>query len=142
MPQFGKKIRLIDPPPQPEERRRAPREAVNLAALLTLEEGRALPCVVTQISDSGLRLEVDAAIALPTSFDVSIPERYLFSHVQLIWRRENRAGVALVEEREKSAMPLSVEAALQRIKDLLADNAKLKTQVTALNERIGRLTDE
>jgi len=52
------------------ERRRHPREKVNLSARVLLPTGHTIPCQISDISRGGARLSISAAFGMPESFEL------------------------------------------------------------------------
>jgi hypothetical protein len=86
-------LRIIAMPEIDWEKRRSPRQKVFGPALILgpkLESN----CVIRDLSSTGAKLEVPAAIELPRAFNLMLLKTNSSRHVLLKWRRGNFAGVA------------------------------------------------
>ena len=75
-----------------EERRAALRYKVQKRARIGSSHGP--PCVVRELSATGARLSVAAAISLPGRFDLVMLDEGLIRPVRIIWRGDHEIGVA------------------------------------------------
>ncbi|HXW21083.1 MAG TPA: PilZ domain-containing protein [Roseiarcus sp.] len=124
---------------QPDARR-AKRERTFLPARISFGEGALkADCVVTQLSPTGARINLAAAVALPDRFNIAIPQRGLACRAKLVWRKDDLAGLEF-DQTESVAAPTTQDAN-ERIRELEAANAKLRSQVAELMAQVQRLTD-
>ncbi len=122
--------------------RRAPRERAFLAARISYSNGAmSTPCTVMQISATGAKLNIPAAISLPDAFQIAIPQKSVDCLATLVWRRGDVAGVAFQRVEAPEEQPVG-DAAKARIKALLAENEKLKARIGELMTHLARLTDD
>ena len=134
------------PPPKPSvggqpDARRGKRERTFLPARISFGEGALkADCVVTQFSPSGARINVPAAVALPDRFNIAIPQRGLNCRAKLVWRKDDLAGLEF-EQTESAPLAPIAQDHLERIRELEAANAKLRSQVAELLAQVQRLTD-
>ena len=126
---------------QPAERRGAARERLFVAARLSYANGAiSMACTVTQLSTEGARINVDGAVSLPESFDISIPQREFTARARLVWREENKAGIEFLAE--APAVEPTTANYQAKIRALEALNAKFKAQIAEMTNQLHRLTDE
>ena len=122
--------------------RRAPRERAFLAARISYSNGAmSAPCTVMQISATGAKLNIPAAMNLPDAFQIAITQKSVDCRATLVWRRGDVAGVAFQRVEAPEEQPAG-DAAKARIKALLAENEKLKARIGELMTHLARLTDE
>jgi len=125
---------------QPDARR-AKRERTFLPARISFGEGALkADCVVTQLSPTGARINIAAAIALPDRFNIAIPQRGLACRANLVWRKDDLAGLEFDQTESGDPAPRTQDAN-ERIRELEAANAKLRSQVAELIAQVQRLTD-
>jgi hypothetical protein len=77
------------------DNRRSRRQPIRYSAWIALADGRLEGCALADASDTGARLEVENAAALPERFELLLSNRDFaprrFCHV--VWRKENYVGV-------------------------------------------------
>jgi hypothetical protein len=78
---------------EPGERRGTPRESGPLAGVVKLYNGRSLPCVVLNLSETGAKLSISRDVILPTEFQLSIPARQVSWRVRVAWQDQGQLGV-------------------------------------------------
>jgi hypothetical protein len=91
-----------------KEKRKSVRQAMRYTAWIGLGEGSVLRgCMVTDISETGARLELEHPDQLPTTFNLLLSGRGgMYRRCCAVWRSENQIGVrfekirAAVSQRE------------------------------------------
>lgn len=82
----------------PDERRGAVRRPTFKAGEIILADGRKVPCIVRNISDSGCLMKLDNADALPDyvaiRIDLDTPPR----PAEVVWRSTSLAGAMFVRK--------------------------------------------
>src|SRR4051812_46861296 len=74
--------------------RGAPRMRTLIAAKISFNNGQStLDCLIRNLSDTGAKLIVSAAIALPDGFDLLIPQKSVTRRVRIVWWRGEAMGV-------------------------------------------------
>ena len=88
---------LADPLIEPfVERRRVPRLRSLLTGTIVFDDNKAtFDCTVRSISAYGARVELPDAFRLPEEFNLVIPHHNQVHHANVVWRRGERAGLAL-----------------------------------------------
>ena len=123
-------------PKHASDQRIAPRLKALLAAKISFNNGQStLDCLIRNLSDTGAKLIVSAAIALPDGFDLLIPQKSLTRRVRIAWRRGEAMGVRFDEgaPRSESRDP-DVRSLTRRIRELQAEVARLQSRVLQLTE--------
>jgi hypothetical protein len=75
------------------ERRAAAREAVLLPAIIVLEDGRRIPCVIVDRSAGGLRVTLPTGDETPKTFCVVDLVTGVGREMALAWRQADNAGL-------------------------------------------------
>ena len=76
-----------------DENRRATRRRVLKSATIEFDQG-AYSCAVRNLSETGAALDVPYALAIPHEFTLTMDTDQVNRHCRVIWRKENRLGVA------------------------------------------------
>jgi hypothetical protein len=79
-----------------DENRRASRRRVFKSATIEFDRG-AHSCAVRNLSEAGAALDIPYAVAIPHEFRLVIETDQASRHCRVIWRKENRLGVAFVQ---------------------------------------------
>ena len=76
------------------ERRSALRAFVDEAGIITIDEHTTIPCVVYDMSESGVRLTMLSTAQVPDTFILDAP--WVGSSVcEVVWRTDESLGVSL-----------------------------------------------
>ena len=102
-----------------------------LSAKLVYQSGSvSVPCVISQISESGARISVSADVVLGQTMRLEVPQRNISADVRLVWRRGGMAAVAF-EQTAPPAPPMGAN------KDgLEEENRRLRELVVQLEQRL------
>ncbi len=110
-----------------------------------------IDCIIKNISPLGAKIALNDTLAVPTEFDIYIPQKGRGHHARLIWRDKESIGVEFTDVQPAAAsapatavsaasgpapgdmMPMSAEA---RIRELEIQNAELKGRIRALSRRL------
>lgn len=76
-----------------DENRKASRRRVLKSATIEFDRG-AYSCAVRNLSEAGAALDLPYALAIPHEFKLIMETDQLSRHCRVIWRKENRLGVA------------------------------------------------
>ena len=98
-----------------------------------------IDCVIRNISTAGARLDMADSVALPAEFDLSVPHRGRIFRVRIVWRHEGQIGVEMTEGAATASLPSTSD--VDRVDQLMRENAKLKAQVLELQQRIAQLSE-
>ena len=121
---------------------RAPRNRAFHHALVSYVDGSiSIKCVVAQLSDTGAQLKIENSIVLPERFTIKIPQKKIQTTARLVWRRGDRAGIALIVEEAVEFHSREVYETA-RLAFLMAENVQLKAQLGVLVLQVSRLMDE
>jgi hypothetical protein len=78
------------------ENRRASRRRVLKNATIEFDRG-AYSCAVRNLSEAGAALDVPYALGIPHEFKLTIETDQVSRHCRVIWRKENRLGIAFAQ---------------------------------------------
>ncbi|SEF11344.1 PilZ domain-containing protein [Rhizobiales bacterium GAS191] len=96
-----------------------------------------MDCIVRNISLSGARIEVGQAFALPTEFELEIPQRGAVFQCALKWRRDDAAGVKFMDSvAHATTAPPHSGASME---ELQHENARLRQEIAKLKARLQEL---
>jgi hypothetical protein len=105
------------------ERRSEPRLRSLLGASISFgNRRRTIDCVVRNIASAGAMVVFPWTTVTPKEFTLHIPGREETRSASVIWRRDDRAGVAL-SEMEVVEAPIDL---IRRIRRLEAENRRLR----------------
>ncbi|MBV9347580.1 MAG: PilZ domain-containing protein [Pseudolabrys sp.] len=77
------------------DKRKAPRRAMRYTAWIALEKDQLRGCALSDISDTGCRLDVEDGNALPEQFMLLLSRRgFPKRHCRIVWRAADQVGVA------------------------------------------------
>lgn len=97
-----------------------------------------IDCIVKNISPTGARVALNDTLAVPTEFDIYIPQRGRSHHARLVWRDKDSIGVDFIDAPApaQSEMPASGDA---RLRELEVQNAELRVRIRELSKRLADL---
>src|SRR3954463_1596863 len=125
--------------PAPEhasDQRVAPPLKALIPARIVFNNGQStLDCLIRNLSDTGAKLIVSAAIALPECFDLIVPQKSVTRRVRIVWRRGEAMGVRFDEDapRSESRDP-DASSLTRRMRELAAEVARLQSRILQLTE--------
>jgi hypothetical protein len=79
-----------------DENRRASRRRVLKSATIEFDRD-AHSCAVRNLSEAGAAIDVPFALAIPHEFTLTVVTDQVSRHCRVIWRKENRLGVAFAQ---------------------------------------------
>lgn len=100
-----------------------------------------IDCIIKNISATGARIALNDTLAVPTEFDIYIPQKSRGHHARLVWRDKDAIGVEFTDPQATTA-PSAPAAELPamggeaRLRDLEFQNAELKARIRALCRRL------
>jgi len=107
-----------------------------------------IDCIVKNISSTGARVALSDTLAVPTEFDIYIPQRGRSHHARLVWRDKDSIGIDFIDVPQAPAAapapispaPAPMEAhpsgGEARIRELEQQNAELKGRIRKLCQRL------
>lgn len=115
-----------------QDRRRAARGRSYLGARIAFN-GRAsvADCLVRDFGPRGAGVAMSETVMLPDLVDFEIACRGLSTRARVVWRTQDRLGLAFVASAGADAGVVSIATA-RRIRDLEAENAVLRRRVADL----------
>ena len=76
------------------EKRSEPRRQVYEAAAVWFGERTSTAgCVVSELSESGCRIQFDNPASLPPAFELSFGENAIIERCEVVWRTDHEVGV-------------------------------------------------
>jgi hypothetical protein len=115
-----------------KEARRYERVRTFLGAQVIFNNNRStLDCQIRNISPGGAKLVLSDSVALPSEFDVYIPQKASTYHAVLRWRLPGSAGIEFLRGEAGSA-PGSEEELVASVRDLKSKNELLRERVRDL----------
>lgn len=122
---------------QMSEKKRAPRVRAMMGAQLIYADGRMTALgIIRNLSNSGAKIAVDAAVPLPQEFELSIPQNGRRHRARLVWRNGTEIGVTFLGSGEAAA-PAATESEIDALR---SENALLKREIALLKTQIENYT--
>lgn len=106
-----------------------------------------IDCIIKNISATGARIALDDALAVPTEFELNIPQKGRSHHARLVWRDKDSIGVEFTGTQAPAAAPAqAVECPAEgnegRLRELEVQNAELKARIRALGKKLEDLSQD
>jgi hypothetical protein len=119
-----------------DERRASRRQKSFLRGIVYFDKRRTqMACMVRDLSDSGARIVLSQAIALPDMIELQIPQREEMVSARVQWRRADEIGLAFTKA-DASASPRETQL-INRVAELEAEIAALKLTIKRLRRDSG-----
>jgi hypothetical protein len=96
-----------------------------------------LDCMITQISETGARIDLKQGVAMPQTFRIVIPQRQIDRSARLVRREPDWAAIAFVED--PSAESTNLDAMRERLHALEVENRALRATCESLTQQLQRL---
>ena len=113
----------------------APRLKTLLAARINFNNGQsALDCLIRNLSDTGAKLIVSAAVTLPECFDLIIAQKSVTRRARIAWRRGEEIGVRFEAGYPSESSDPDASALKRRMRELEAEVARLQSRILQLTE--------
>ena len=122
--------------------RKAERVRSLLRAQVVFANSSSIECVVRNFSPAGVRLEIADGLPLPNEFDLNIPHKGRSYHARGSWRGDGIVGAEFLDQDNARARLPASESDGDQLNRLMLENAKLRSQVLMLKQRIAELTGE
>jgi hypothetical protein len=104
-----------------------------------------IDCIIKNISATGARVALNDTLAVPTEFDIYIPQRGYSHHARLVWRDRDSIGIDFLDV-QQPAPPAAAPAPAApephvfggdaRLRELEVQNAELKSRIRQLTKRL------
>ena len=117
---------------------RAPRIRTMLGAQLIYANGRmSAAATIRNLSDTGAKIALDAAVPLPQEFELSIPQKGQRIRARLVWRNGMEIGVAFLGAPDEASTPPATESEIDALR---SENMLLKREIAILKNRLDNYT--
>lgn len=103
-----------------------------------------IDCIIKNISATGARIALNDTLAVPTEFDLYIPQKGRGHHARLVWRDKDSIGVEFTDAQVAPTPSAAVaESSMMgteaKLRELEHQNAELKNHIRALSKRLADL---
>jgi hypothetical protein len=98
-----------------------------------------IDCVIKNYSPSGAKIALNDSLAVPTEFEIDIPQKGRSFHARMVWRDKEAMGVEFMDSKDPGAVPsvqVHSDTPEQRIYELQLQNAELKGKILRLRKRL------
>jgi PilZ domain len=98
-----------------------------------------IDCVIKNYSPSGAKIALNDSLALPTQFEIDIPQKGRSFHARMVWRDKEAVGVEFIDSKDPVAAPavqVHSDTPEQRVYELQLQNAELKGKILRLRKRL------
>jgi hypothetical protein len=98
-----------------------------------------IDCIIKNFSPTGAKIALSDTLAVPTEFEVDVPQKGRSFHARLVWRDKEAIGVEFLDAKAPTltvAAPAPAEASEQRVYELQLQNAELKRKIIQLRKRL------
>src|SRR5215210_6673968 len=113
----------------------APRIRTLIAARINFNNSQStLHCLIRNLSDTGAKLIVSAAVTLPECFDLIIPQKSVTRRARIAWRRGEEIGVRFEDASPSDRSDPGASALKRRIHELEAEVARLQSRALQLTD--------
>jgi hypothetical protein len=79
-----------------KDKRQTKRKPIGAAAYIRLGSFAGRPCMVLDLSDTGVRISVDGAANIPTEFALFLSKKSQGRRARVKWRRGNQIGAEFI----------------------------------------------
>jgi hypothetical protein len=98
-----------------------------------------IDCIIKNFSPTGAKIALNDTLAVPTEFEVDVPQKGRSFHARLVWRDKEAIGVEFLDAKVPTltvAAQAPAEASEQRVYELQLQNAELKRKIIQLRKRL------
>jgi hypothetical protein len=114
------------------ERRKTLRARTILGGVISFNKRRStLDCNVRNFSVHGARVEFTNTAILPDEFDLTIARKEATFRARTVWRSEDTAGVAFIDDQASDVIPLDWARKLKAVEE---QNKPLRQRIAELSE--------
>jgi hypothetical protein len=131
--------------PEPDKRDSDRVRAFLRAQIIFNNRMSTIDCIIKNISPTGARVALGDSFAVPSEFEIYIPQRNSSHHAKLVWRDKDSIGIDFVDAPHQAVASSSLDAAAPepaviggeaRIRQLEVQNAELKQRIRKLTARL------
>jgi len=101
-----------------------------------------IDCIIKNISPTGAKVALNDTLAVPTEFEIDIPQKGRTHRARLVWRDKESIGVEFMEPKPAAAPappPTPVINHEHLLGELQLENAELKVKIRRLRKRLEEL---
>ena len=98
-----------------------------------------IDCTIKNISATGAKVALSDTLAVPSEFEIDIPQKGRSYRARLVWRDTEAIGVEFIDPKTHaapSAASMPATTLDQRLHDLQLQNAELKAKIQSLRKRL------
>ncbi|MGA3304205.1 MAG: PilZ domain-containing protein [Methylovirgula sp.] len=102
-----------------------------------------IDCIIKNISATGARIALNDTLAVPTEFEIYIPQRGCSHHARLVWRDRDSIGIDFTDVQQPTPAapaPAAPEphafGGEARLRELEVQNAELKARIRKLTQKL------
>ncbi len=97
-----------------------------------------IDCTIKNISPTGARVALSDTLAVPTEFEIDIPQKGRSYRARLVWRDKEAIGVEFIDAKTHAApaVPTHAAAPEHRLHELQLQNAEFKAKIQRLRKRL------
>jgi PilZ domain len=98
-----------------------------------------IDCIIKNFSPTGAKIALNDTLAVPTEFEVEVPQKGRSFHARLVWRDKEAIGVEFLDAKAPAltlAAQAPTDASEQRVYELQLQNAELKRKIIQLRKRL------
>jgi PilZ domain len=126
--------------PKMEDMRQTERVRAFLRAQIIFNNRMStIDCIIKNISPTGARVALSSTLAVPTEFEIDIPQKGRRHRARLIWRDTEAIGIEFIDAKSPSVAPTAPVSPEQRLHELQAQNAELKSKIKQLRKNLENL---
>lgn len=95
-----------------------------------------IDCTIKNISATGAKVALSDSLAVPTEFEIDIPQKGRSYRARLVWREKEAIGVEFLNAKTPDNAVGGSSTQDQRIHALQQQNAELKAKIQKLRKRL------
>jgi hypothetical protein len=102
-----------------------------------------IDCIIKNISATGAKIALADNLAVPTEFEIDIPQKGRSHRARLVWRDKEAIGIEFLDSKQPASAPKApvrtqsqATTPEQRVEELQIHNAELKNKVQRLRKRL------
>jgi hypothetical protein len=98
-----------------------------------------IDCIIKNFSPTGAKIALNETLAVPTEFEIDVPQKGRGYHARLVWRDKEAIGVEFIDAKTPGltlATQAPADTSEQRVYELQLQNAELKNKMMQLRKRL------